>query len=233
MKLTDTLDQILRRLVTDESSAEERRPMPALNHAPSPTIAAELEARAVVRATAPPEAGNAAPVPNAELAHLETAAGVAEKLGLGFHLGSAVERIAIAAGEGSRAQPKLHEATWLIDRYLDLLERRPVGADLQATISKLAREGDAIAGLQAIATALGEPPPEPSSEPVRFSTAPPAPELEPAVEPSRVVEPSAPVVIQHPTFRREIALAGVRAVILVVAVVALVLALTVIAPLWK
>ena len=39
--------------------------------------------------------------------------------------------------------------------------------------------------------------------------------------------------MHHPTFRREIALAGVRALIVIVAAVALVLALTLIAPLWK
>src|SRR5262245_35042561 len=129
MKLTDTLDQILRLLLVTDESVEQHRPQAALNHTLSPTMAADLEARAVVRAAVAPDPvqESADPPAGADLSRLETAAGVAEKLGLGFHLGSAVERIALAAGEGSKAQPKLHEATWLIDRYVDLIERRPAG----------------------------------------------------------------------------------------------------------
>ena len=89
-----------------------------------------------------------------DLAHLETAARVAESLGLGFHLGSAVERIASAANQGSEGVPALREAAWLIERYVAILEQRPIGANLHLSAARLARAGDAIAGLKALAEAL-------------------------------------------------------------------------------
>jgi hypothetical protein len=251
MKLTDTLDQILRLLLVTDGSSGEGRSRAALTNgqrgpdapADRPTIAAELEARAAARAASPEPAAPAAPEPPAvpaptgpELARLEAAAGVVEKLGLGFHLGAAVERIAVAAGEGSTGERKLYEATWLIDRYLELLERRPISTD-QVTMMRLAREGDAIAGLQAIASALGEPPAPPAPEPPRFSTALPAAVEPPAVEQEneqgRQPDPApAPVLQPQPTFRRELALTSARALIVVVAVVLLVLVLTLISQ-WR
>jgi hypothetical protein len=184
-----------------------------------------------------------------EHGRLEAAAQVAEKLGLGFHLGSAVERIAIAAGEGSAGEQKLHEATWLIDRYLELIERRPTGTDLQATMSRLAREGDAIAGLKALAAALGEGRHASLRATAPFSTALPEPgpetETRPA-EPEHDAEPTRPEpvgpepeshrpaetpVVSQPSFRRELALTFARALIVIVAVTALVLVLTLIAQL--
>jgi hypothetical protein len=89
-----------------------------------------------------------------DLAHLETAARVAESLNLGFHLGSAVERIASAANQGSEGVSALREAAWLIERYIAILEQRPIGADLHLSAARLARAGDAIAGLKALAEAL-------------------------------------------------------------------------------
>jgi len=89
-----------------------------------------------------------------DLSHLETAAQVAESLNLGFHLGSAVERIAAAATMGSEGIPALRDAAWLIERYIAFLEKRPIGADLHLTAARLARQGDAIAGLKVLADAL-------------------------------------------------------------------------------
>jgi hypothetical protein len=60
---------------------------------------------------------------------LETSASAAESLGLGFHLGAAMERIALAAGEGSAGGRRLREAAWLIERYVTLLESRLPGTD--------------------------------------------------------------------------------------------------------
>ena len=89
-----------------------------------------------------------------DFAHLETAANVAETLNLGFHLGSAVERIAAASNQGSEGVIALREAAWLIQRYVEILERRPIGADLHLSAARLAQAGDVIAGLKAFAEAL-------------------------------------------------------------------------------
>jgi hypothetical protein len=236
MEPTNSLDQILRlRLATADPSESGQRD-PVSNHVPASTMAAELEVRAVARAALAETAGEPVPPPSterppvdAELERLEVATDVAEKLGLGFHLGSAVERIAIAAAEGSAGQERLHEATWLIDRYLELIERRPVGADLHVTMSRLAREGDAIAGLRALANALGESRHMPPAALSDRSAALPEPEPE-------LAEPEAPqpeqvqqVVVLPPSFRRELALTGARALIIVAAVVGLFLVLTLIA----
>ena len=91
-----------------------------------------------------------------DVAHLEAAAHVAETLNLGFHLGSAVERIASAAAQGSQGVPSLREAVWLIERYIAIIEKRPLGADLHLTAARLARAGDAIAGLKALAETLDD-----------------------------------------------------------------------------
>ena len=107
-----------------------------------------------------------------DLAHMETAAYIVESLNLGFHLGSAVQRIAAGATQGSEGVPALREAAWLIERYIAILEKRPIGADLHLAAARLARSGDAIAGLKALADALdadvradGEEPTEAESEP--------------------------------------------------------------------
>jgi hypothetical protein len=106
----------------------------------------------------------------ADLGRLATAAQLAESLNLGFHLGSAVDRIAAAAAQGSEGVSVLREAGWLIERYIALLEKRPIGADLHLSAARLARTGDAIAGMKAIADALDVDPtqhhgPQPQDEP--------------------------------------------------------------------
>jgi hypothetical protein len=93
-----------------------------------------------------------------DLVRLEATAGVVESLNLGFHLGSAVERIAAAAGQGSDGVPELHRAAWLIERYIALLERRPIGADLHLSAARLARTGDTITDLKTLASALNAVP---------------------------------------------------------------------------
>ncbi len=119
-----------------------------------------------------------------DLAHMETAAYIVESLNLGFHLGSAVQRIAAAATQGSEGVPALREAEWLIERYIAILEKRPIGADLHLAAARLARSGDAIAGLKALADALdadvradGEEPTDAEAEPGPE----PGPEPEPSV----------------------------------------------------
>jgi hypothetical protein len=119
--------------------------------APAPEPASPPEPIEVVAAVSPAVV-QVAP----DLAHLETAAEVAESLNLGFHLGSAVERIASAAAQGSDGVQSLREATWLIERYISIIENRPLGADLHLTATRLARAGDAIAGLKALAETLGD-----------------------------------------------------------------------------
>ena len=48
----------------------------------------------------------------------------------------------------------MREAAWLIERYIAILERRPIGADIHVSAARLARVGEAIAGLKAIAAAF-------------------------------------------------------------------------------
>lgn len=119
----------------------------------------EVEVSAAVPAE-PVETGAALVRAGLDLARLETAASLAESLNLGFHLGLAVERIANAAAQGSSGVPALREAEWLIERYIALLEQRPIGADLHVSAIRLSRAGDAIADLKALAAALEAPPPE-------------------------------------------------------------------------
>ena len=122
-------------------------------------ISAEVEVPAAEPAE-PMETGTTLVLAGLDLTRLETAASLAESLNLGFHLGLAVERIANAAAQGSSGVPALREAAWLIERYIALLERRPIGADLHASAVRLARAGDAIADLKALAAALEAPPQE-------------------------------------------------------------------------
>jgi hypothetical protein len=98
------------------------------------------------RVATPPHRGSG-------LAALQATSSIVERLGLGYHLGSAVERIAAGAGRGSAGAPALKEAVWLIERYVALLEGRPIGADLHASAARLARFGDALAELKAAAGA--------------------------------------------------------------------------------
>src|SRR5882672_5808979 len=162
MRITDTLDQLLRSLVTVSSAApvddgaDAQRPgAPPPLAAPddhSAPLAIDLEEAAsegaIKRAVAikrayeldrPDPIGlGVTPVGTTppllaerglgDLAQLEASAGAVENLGVGFHLGAAIERIATAAGQGSEGRLRLREAAWLIDRYIALLEERPGGA---------------------------------------------------------------------------------------------------------
>jgi hypothetical protein len=103
-----------------------------------------------------------------DLARLEASAALAESLGLGFHLGAAVERIAWAAGQGSEGVRALREASWLIERYAALVEQRPIGADIHASGGRLARAGEAIDALKTLAASL-----ESEIPPARSVAAPP------------------------------------------------------------
>jgi hypothetical protein len=127
-----------------------------------------------------------------------------------------MERIALAAGEGSEGGPRLREAAWLIERYITLLQARPIGADIHASSNRLARTGGTIAAdVHEIATELA-PAPEPTDE-----TAPPAMEVAPAQ-----------VVHELPSIRRELFVTAARAAIAVAAITLVVLVLTLIAQ-WR
>jgi hypothetical protein len=99
---------------------------------------------------------------------LETVSRFVEATGLGYHLGAAVERILHAPGQGRDGARTLREAMWLLERHIEIVERRPVGADLHVVSERLARAGDVIAELKALAG-----------------------EMEPKVEPPRAVAPAA------------------------------------------
>jgi hypothetical protein len=232
MKLPDALEQAVRALLAPNGSPRSQgRSTPAEVEAARAEVAPAPVAVRIEEATADSVSARAAPQPvegepqdprdEAALQGLERAAAVVERLGLGFHLGSAVERIALAADEGTEGAQRLREAAWLIERYLELLERRPVGADLHLAMMRLAREGDAIAGLQALADAL-ERAPAPADELEPGSSATGALDQEPA--------PNEPIaVVAHPSIAHELFLAAARAVIVVAAIVGIVLALTLIA----
>src|SRR5207245_1511359 len=122
MKITDALESVLRLLVTtDRHPAEPGAGRPLLDWArrSNERGAGPWPAEPAVVATQ-----SLAPVDH-DVAHLEAAAHVAESLNLGFHLGSAVERIASAAAQGSQGVPSLREAVWLIERYIAIIEKRP------------------------------------------------------------------------------------------------------------
>lgn len=235
MKLPDALEQAVRALLgPNGSSRHDALPAGETSEGePAEASPGPVALRIEAATTRPAPEGEAAPqVSTSEgpthegddlaLVELERAAAVIERLGLGFHLGSAVERIALAAGEGAEGTQRLREAAWLIERYVELLERRPVGADLHVTMMRLAREGDAIAGLQALANAL-ERAPVPPSDPV------PAAEPEQAHAHSSPTEPT--VLLPQPSMGRELFMAAARALFFAAAIVGIVLALTLIAQL--
>lgn len=185
--LTSILDELSARVRADsdretatESDAEttpDTEPYDAVEPAPTTDVPSE-----------PPEEEPATElVPfsaSGEFAHLEAGAAVAESLNLGYHLGSVVERVVAAAGRGSDGVTALREAGWLIERYIALIEQRPIGADLHLSATRLARAGDSIASIKALAAALDEPP------------APMAPEAPPVEEPREPHE-SQPAVEAH------------------------------------
>jgi hypothetical protein len=123
-------------------------PQPEQVPAPEPAAAGGLEARQPSSAPAVPS------VERSSLEQLEFAVSVAESLGLGLHLRLAVEPIARAATQGSEGVGPLREAAWLIDRYIALIDARPIGADLHQTAARLARTGDTIQDLKGLAEAL-------------------------------------------------------------------------------
>jgi hypothetical protein len=123
-------------------------PAPEPEPAPEPVSAVALEQRARDEDSAVARSAHLLPaVP--DIARLEATSQVVESMSLGFHLGSAVERIAAAAGQGSEGVAALREASWLIERYIALIERRPIGADLHLSARRLARTGDVIADIRA------------------------------------------------------------------------------------
>lgn len=149
---------------------------------------------------------------------LEAVTGVAEQLGLGFHLGGAVERIASASTQGRAGVTPLREAVWLIERYVDLLQQRPIGADLHTSSVRLARTGNGIERMKHLAAEL---------------------EAASALEQGHIPEPEMPAALEtlepaadHPPLTRELALIAARWVIIVVAVVAIVFAVTLISD-WR
>ena len=230
MRITDTLDQLLRTLLASSAPAHETVQEVAPSSAGVPELTDDADAPAPRPATPDIETTAKATTPvGAELERLEVTTEVAETLDLGFHLGSAVDRISVASTRGSEGVPALREAAWLIERYIGLLEQRPIGADIHASSVRLARTGAAIADLREIAVQLAsEPkPPEPKPEPAKPIVAVPAAVPVEAETPHR-----AQPVNELPTLRREILVTAVRTTIALVAIIVLVLVLTLIAQ-WR
>jgi hypothetical protein len=234
MRITDTLDQLLRSLVSagETLSAETReaaraedvepvRPGQGEPSALARDLAAAVDEVAVKRShelergTGPSDA-------------LETSTGAAESLDLGFHLGAAVERIALAAREGSEGALKLREAAWLIERYIGLLEQRPLGADLHASSARLAQARHTIDRLRELDPGVAAPTAAGGAAEEKLRHEQPA-RPRPAATPDPV---PAAVVQELPSIRRELFVTAARAVIAVVTITAIVLLLTLIAD-WR
>ena len=247
MRISDTLDQLLRSIASgnpnpagagaDDAELSDAEPSStAADERPEP-LALDLEAAAaevaVKRAHELDGPGSATPEARDPegLAGLEASAGAIENLGLGFHLGAAIERIALAAGEGSEGRLRLREAKWLIERYIALLEQRPVGADLHASSARLARTGETIAELHEIRAELTTPP-KPAAPPAPEPTPEPGPTQPEPVAGTEPASDEPQVVYELPTVKREIFVAIIRAGIAVAAVTLLVLVLTLIAQ-WR
>ena len=96
---------------------------------------------------------------------LERAMAAAESMNLGLHLGAAVMRIADAANKGSEGATELREAVWLIERYIELLDVRPLGADINAEQRRLARIEETLERLRAMSAAVSAQPAEPALPP--------------------------------------------------------------------
>jgi hypothetical protein len=159
------------------------------------------------------------------LATLGKSAAIAESLGLGFHLGSAVERICVAADQGREGVTTLREAIWLIERYIRLVEQQPIGADLHAARRALGEAGETLAGLKAIVAAL-----EQETEDAQPGL--PAPAAEASVAPSAATEEPPASGGQQGSFGAELLKMAVFAVVAVVCVIAIVFALTLIGE-WR
>ena len=186
MTISDALDQLLRAALTP--SAEARPPGAETEPRDGPRVAdigALVAEVALKRAHELDRSSETSPDTDlARVEKLETSAGAAESLGLGFHLGAAMERIALAAREGSEGGPRLREAAWLIKRYITLLESRPLGADIHASTNRLAQAGGAIgADVEEIAAELTAQPEE------AFSLAPESAALRPPAEATEAVAP--------------------------------------------
>jgi hypothetical protein len=235
MRISETLDQVLRSIAAAEGSLSRETAEPGPLPAALPprregegealdTIAAEV---ALKRAHELGRDWTSRQLEPEEPLRVATA--TVERLGLGFHLGAALERVAIASREGSAGAVRLREATWLLERYARLLEERPVGADLHASAVRLARTGDGIASLQELGRAVAEE----NALPRRPAAHAGPPPLAGTVSEVSAPEPGAsPVVHELPSLGRELLVTLGRAVIALATITALVVVLTLIAD-WR
>lgn len=129
------------------------------------------------------------PVAEVGFEQLEATATIVESLGLGYHLGSAIERIVLSETRGVEGLPSLREAIWLIERHIELA-KGSADAEALATIrGRLVRNGDVIAGLQALSVAVDA---RRSGGPVPAPSAPPAAERPSAASATVPARPSRP-----------------------------------------
>jgi hypothetical protein len=212
---------------TPEAPAPEREGAPE----PGPDESAETEGP-----PGEPPAAEPPPVPalRAETRlRLQASAELVETLGLSFHLGGAIERIIVAATHGSDGTESLREAIWLLDRYITLLEQRPVGADIHRTSVQLARTGEALAELRAVSDSLrDDPTPEPAlvttGVPYTDSPREPVPAAVPTPPSPEAAVPEPVAADSRASLARELGMTAFRWALLVAAVVLIVLALTLI-----
>jgi hypothetical protein len=86
---------------------------------------------------------------------LEATATIVEAMGLGFHLGSAIERIALSETDEERGATRLREAVWLIERHMELTGDAETDAlALEAVKVRLDRNGRIIDGLRSLSATV-------------------------------------------------------------------------------
>ncbi len=159
---------------------------------------------------------------------LEATATIVEAMGLGFHLGSAIERIALSEGDEERGAARLREAVWLIERHMELTGDAETDAlALEAVKVRLDRNGRVIDGLRSLSATVdalraGEQPhPGLLDEPKSLSTAPRATEADAEAAPGKTeaAEEDYPL-------SRELAVMAVRSGLILLVLVIVVLVAT-------
>jgi hypothetical protein len=157
---------------------------------------------------------------------VQAAAEVSESIGLGYHLGSAVERILVAADEGSSGREPLLEAVWFIERYVSIIENRPLGADIHAASMRLQSTTELIDSLRALAATTDAPPH--AAVTVEPDDAFVPDDAEPASAVPELVASSTPAHPYEPSWWSEVARSSARWTLIVLALVLLVLVVTLI-----
>lgn len=114
---------------------------------------AEIVPAGDVIAPREPVSGDA-PHVRSSFEELRAAVTIAESLGLGYHLGLAVERLVLAERDGEEGVQRLCEAIWLIERQIALIGKTGHAEALATIREHLGWDGEVVAGLRALSSAV-------------------------------------------------------------------------------